>query len=97
MRIKSIGNLIDSSIPDFMSYLNDLNFSECNGMKKLLEGEHHRILLAREQLKLVLANGHDKVQEYVTSFVVEQKISDRYDIIMAVLPTKGVDLSIFSK
>ena len=94
--VTEVGHLIDANIVDYITYINELTFSECNHTKKLLEMELHRTGLSRQKLLGQMEQGIDKIKDYITTFVVEQKILDRLEIAESVRRAKGIEPAIFT-
>jgi hypothetical protein len=90
-----IGQLIDAKPTEVVTYANELTYAECNGIVKLLEIELQRIILGRKQI--TNSPRHENwLKDYTTTFVVEQKILDRLDLVTSVKIAKGVPLNVFS-
>jgi hypothetical protein len=89
-----IGQIIDAKPTEVVTYVNELTYAECNGIVKLLEMELQRVSLGRKQI--TNSPRHENwLKDYTTTFVVEQKIIDRLDIVTSVKIAKGVPLNVF--
>lgn len=81
----TVDKLIDYSIVKYLGYVFKLSFSEVNALIKTLELEKGRLLLYRNEI--IKSND---LEEYVKTFVFEQKIDDRINIAKSYAEAKGV-------
>lgn len=109
MGIKSVDDLIYLDVVSFIDYVQELDFSECNQLGKLLEVEQARVQTLQvvdwqefnkgSKLFFALANpnlARKAVEDLATQYVMMQRIEDRILVINKFKKLKGVDLSIFS-
>lgn len=97
--ITSIQDLIDLSILDFLKYASKLDFSFANNLSKMLDIELSRIRLLRDNIYSSMESVATSTLEYdtlsrnfVSTYIQEQKILDRQDIIQEKVKKSGIKL-----
>lgn len=106
----SIDDFIDNSITEFLDAVDELSYSDCNILCKMLESEGHRVKAMQKRYvdekehyaNKFFLNKKDRerlstlMMLICTSYLVEQAINDRLLLAERVKKSKGIDLSIFN-
>lgn len=101
IEVNSIKDLIDMGITDFMKFIMNKTFSYTNSLSKILDMELVRVRLLRDLVHSDMESSRASnnlfdldilSRNFVSTFIEEQKILDRQEIIREKLIVSGISL-----
>lgn len=103
-KITEIRNLVEVDIVEFIDYLSGLSFVRCNSYKMLMEVEHDAILNLRQSyltslnaVGIGVSDIGERMNRYITTFVIEQRINDRICILERLINNNEIAVMLKSK